>query len=64
VGAKCWDQIVEGYSIPNTKRNVKAGYCTLENDGYEGVNSMTRRAINVLDPSPGGIPRGSIYRGG
>jgi hypothetical protein len=49
--------------IPNTERNVKAGYYVLENDGYEGVNSATDRAINVLDSSAGGIPRGSIYRG-
>jgi hypothetical protein len=64
VGVKYCDQIAKGYSILDTKRNVKIGYCTLENDGYEGVNNATGRAINVLDSSPGGIPRGSVYRGG
>jgi hypothetical protein len=56
-------QIAEGYSIPNTERNVKARYCVLENDGYKGVNDETGRAINVLDSSPGGISKGSIHRG-
>jgi hypothetical protein len=43
---------------------VTLGYFTLENDGYEGVNSTIGRAINMLDSSPGGILMGSIYRGG
>jgi hypothetical protein len=62
--ASCWDQIVEGYSFPNTERNARAGYYALENDGYEGVNIAVNRAINVLDSSPRGIPGGAIYRGG
>jgi hypothetical protein len=42
------DQIDDDYSIPNTERNAKVGYCTLENDGYEGANNAMSRAINVL----------------
>jgi hypothetical protein len=38
------------------------GYCPLESDDYEDVNSVTSEAINVLDSSHGGISRGSIYR--
>jgi hypothetical protein len=38
---------------------VKVGYCTLENDGYEGVNSVTSRAMNVLDSSPVANPHGA-----
>jgi hypothetical protein len=59
MGAKCCDQIVEGYLILNTEINVKAGYYVLENDGYEGVNSVTSRVINVIDSSPGGNPQGA-----
>jgi hypothetical protein len=64
VGVKCWDQIANDYSILNTERNVKVGYCALENDGWEGVNNTMSRAINVLDSPFGGIPRVSIYRCG
>jgi hypothetical protein len=59
VDAKCWHQIAEGYSISNIERKANAGYRVLESDGYEGVNSATSEAINMLDSSPGG----SIYRG-
>jgi hypothetical protein len=64
VGAKYWNQMAEGYSILNTERNAKPGYCALQNDGYEGVNNTMSRTINVLDSSTGGIPRWSIYMGG
>jgi hypothetical protein len=63
VDAKCWDQMAKSYSIPTTERNARTGYSVLKNDGYEGVNSMASGAINVLDSSPGGIPKGSIYWG-
>jgi hypothetical protein len=37
--AKCWDWIVEGYSIPNTGKNVKVGRRTLDDKDYEGVSN-------------------------
>jgi hypothetical protein len=61
VGAKCWDQMVESYSIPTTERNVRTGYSVLKNDGYEGVNSMASGAINVLDSSPGVYLLGRLW---
>jgi hypothetical protein len=38
VGAKFWDQIIEGYSILNTGKNAKVDLRTLDNKDYEGVN--------------------------
>jgi hypothetical protein len=38
------------------------GYCLLESDDYEDVNSVTSEVINVLDSSHGGISRG-LYIG-
>jgi hypothetical protein len=60
VGVKCWDQIANGYSILNTERNVKVGYCALENDGCEGVNNTMSRAINVLGESLGCLFIGAV----
>jgi hypothetical protein len=63
VGAKCCVQIAKGYSILNTERNAKVGYCALENDGCEGVNNVTSRAINVLDSSSRGESPGVLFIG-
>jgi hypothetical protein len=57
VGAKCWDQIAEGYLTPNT------GRCEgrlLKDDGAKNtkVSTTQRMVINALGSLPGGIPRG------
>jgi hypothetical protein len=36
----CWDQIDDGYSIPNMGRNAKVDQHVLDDMDYEGVNNM------------------------
>jgi hypothetical protein len=44
------------------------GQSALRADDYKGVNGAMQKerggGINTLDSSPGGILKGSIYRGG
>jgi predicted Fe-Mo cluster-binding NifX family protein len=64
VGAKCWNQIAEGYLIPNTGEKNKGELHTQGNNVYKGPKDTTNRVINALISSPGGIPKRAIYRGG
>jgi hypothetical protein len=37
-GADCWDQIVEGYSIPNTGKSAEVGQRELDDEYYGSVS--------------------------
>jgi hypothetical protein len=61
----CWDQIVEGYLIPNTGEKSEGSMLhTQQNSEYECLKSATNEVINAIVSPPGGIlvPRGPIYR--
>jgi hypothetical protein len=57
-GNDCWDQIAEGYLIPNTGKRAKVGACALENGGYKGLKHTMDKVINALSSSLRGDPQG------
>jgi hypothetical protein len=38
---KCWDQIANGYSIPNMGKNAKVDQSTLDDSDYEGASGKS-----------------------
>jgi hypothetical protein len=55
----CWDQIAEGYPIPNTEKNVKVN---MQKVGSEGVNHSVdvNKCVAFL---PLGKPPGGLFIG-